>query len=200
MLEEFKRENLGNIWEEDTLSEVLYKMNEHLNHILLPLGEFQVNEEMMQSSLKEHEHLPFIMRSFQDMPENLEQEIKFVENIDYQLLKIKEQYEEMVYKAIDLTNQNKSMNLALDLRMNDLMNELAAAMRLTTYRLERFAKQDGALDAILQIEALGSKLAQQEKTYSEGEGRGSDLLELKEGIEWSTIVFDEIEWRLDDAR
>ena len=116
---------MGNIWQEDELNEVLYKMNEHMSHILHPLKEFNRNEVTMQTDVREHEHLPLIMRTFEEMPSNLEMEIKFVEKIDYQLIKIKELYEEMVYRSMDLRNSaaaDMKVDLALAPSTNDLIN------------------------------------------------------------------------------
>ena len=44
-LDNFILDYVGNIREEDTYEEVLYKMNEQMNHILVPLGEFLGNED-----------------------------------------------------------------------------------------------------------------------------------------------------------
>jgi len=67
---------------------------------MIPLGDFYANEKVMQVYVKEHEHLPLIMRTFEDMPKSLQTEIKFVEKLDYKMLQIRELYEEMVYRAI----------------------------------------------------------------------------------------------------
>ena len=47
-LDDFLATNPGNIFEEDTNAEMLYKMNEHLSHIIIPITEFVNNEEMMK--------------------------------------------------------------------------------------------------------------------------------------------------------
>ena len=91
-LEDFIENNLGNIFIDDSNSEMLYKMNEHLNHIIMPLAEFVDNEAMMQHMISEHDSLPRIVKSFEGLPEAIENESKFVQTIDYQLLKIKDQY------------------------------------------------------------------------------------------------------------
>lgn len=67
-LEDFLNNNPGNIDEDDTLEEVLYKMNEHMMHVLEPLTEFVQNEETMSLYVKEHDHLPFIMKTFTELP------------------------------------------------------------------------------------------------------------------------------------
>lgn len=51
-MDKFINENLGNIWEDESIDDVLYKMNEHLSHIIVPLGEFQRNEEVLQSYVR----------------------------------------------------------------------------------------------------------------------------------------------------
>ena len=113
---------MGNIWQDDEFNYVLYKMNKHMGHILHPLNEFYKNEITMQSYVREHEHLPLIMRTFEEMPNNLEMEIKFVEKIDYQLIKIKELYEEMVYRSMDL--RNSAVDMKVDLSLASSTKEL----------------------------------------------------------------------------
>ena len=39
-LDDYIMNHIGNIYDEDTEEEALYKMNEHLNHILYPLQSF----------------------------------------------------------------------------------------------------------------------------------------------------------------
>ena len=53
-------------------------MNEHLNHIIMPLAEFVDNEAMMQHMISEHDSLPRIVKSFEGLPEAIENESKFV--------------------------------------------------------------------------------------------------------------------------
>ena len=43
------------------MSETLYKMNEHMNHILLPLNGFISNEDMMQHYVRDHTDLPRVI-------------------------------------------------------------------------------------------------------------------------------------------
>ena len=38
----------GTIYDDDTIEEVLYKMNEHMNHILMPLKDLLKNEEWLR--------------------------------------------------------------------------------------------------------------------------------------------------------
>ena len=82
-LEDFLENNPGNIDDDDTLAEVLYKMNEHMMHIIEPLTEFVTNEESMAHYIKEHDHLPFIMKTFEALPQAIEDESRFVETIDF---------------------------------------------------------------------------------------------------------------------
>lgn len=65
------------------MEEMLYKMNEHLMHILEPLTEFVQNEQSMSMYVKEHDHLPFIMKTFTELPAAIENESQFVQTIDY---------------------------------------------------------------------------------------------------------------------
>ena len=46
-LDDYLENHLGNIGENDSDAEALYKMNEHLNHILVPLQSFVDNERAM---------------------------------------------------------------------------------------------------------------------------------------------------------
>ena len=78
------------------MAEVLYKMNQHLLHILTPLGDFIANEQSMQQYVGSKSHLPEIIASFEHLPEAIEEESKFVMTIDYQMQKIKEYYSEVV--------------------------------------------------------------------------------------------------------
>ena len=87
---------MGNIDDDDTLAEVLYKMNEHMMHIIEPLSEFVANEESMAHYVKEHDHLPFIMKTFESLPQAIEDESRFVETIDFQLESIKVYYGDTV--------------------------------------------------------------------------------------------------------
>ena len=77
-LEEYLESNPGNIDDDDTIAEVLYKMNEHMLHIIEPLSEFVANEDSMSHYVKEHDHLPFIMKSFSNLPKAIEDESQFV--------------------------------------------------------------------------------------------------------------------------
>lgn len=146
---------MGNIWQEDSLNDVLYKMNEHMSHILHPLKEFNRNEVTMQTYVREHEHLPLIMRTFEEMPSNLEMEIKFVEKIDYQLIKIKELYEEMVYRSMDLRNSaaaDMKVDLALAPSTNDLINQFTKAMIKFNHKSEKLlrdAESEAAFDTVM---------------------------------------------------
>ena len=63
-LEWFLENGVGIIDEDDTLAETLYKMNEHMQHIIAPLTDFLGNEDAMSHYVREHDHLPFIMKSF----------------------------------------------------------------------------------------------------------------------------------------
>ena len=47
MLDEFMETHPGVIRDDDTDAEVLYKMNEHLAHVLIPLADFVKNEKNM---------------------------------------------------------------------------------------------------------------------------------------------------------
>ena len=95
-LEDFLDNNPGNIDEDDNIAEVLYKMNEHMMHIIEPLSEFVANEESMAHYVKEHDHLPFIMKTFESLPQAIEDESRFVETIDFQLESIKVYYGDTV--------------------------------------------------------------------------------------------------------
>ena len=82
-LDEFISEYAGNIRETDTIEEVLYKMNEHLNHILAPLTESLHNEARLQHFIKSHEHLPMVIKTFEGLPKAIEDEINFLQTIDH---------------------------------------------------------------------------------------------------------------------
>ena len=77
-LDQFIAENLGNIFSEDTLAEVLYKMNEHMNIILGHVSHFVSNEELMQRYVKDHQRLPEIIKTFENLPKAIEDESNFV--------------------------------------------------------------------------------------------------------------------------
>ena len=47
MIDEFIKNHPGVIDDDDDMAEVLYKMNEHLYHIMLPLTDFIANEKNM---------------------------------------------------------------------------------------------------------------------------------------------------------
>ena len=101
-LEDYLMNNPGNIDDDDSLAEVLYKMNEDMNHILEPLTDFVNNEESMGHYVREHDHLPFIMKSFEELPSAIADESNFVQTIDYQLESIKVYFGDTVKKALDL--------------------------------------------------------------------------------------------------
>jgi len=50
------------------MSEALYKMNEHMNKILVHVADFVSNEDMMQHYVRDHERLPEIIRTFEKLP------------------------------------------------------------------------------------------------------------------------------------
>ena len=60
-------------------------------------------------------------------------------------------------------------------------------------------KNDKTLGAVEQIEALAS-IMESDKANRTPEQKKSDQLEEIDGIGWSSLVFEEIEWRLDQAR
>ena len=101
-LDDYMKNNPGNIDDDDDMAEVLYKMNEHLLHILMPVQDFVKAESGMQHYVNDHMHLPKLIASFESLPQSIEDESKFVQTIDYQLQKIIEFYGEVVVKAIDL--------------------------------------------------------------------------------------------------
>lgn len=101
-LEWFIEDYQGNIRDGEPMSETLYKMNEHMNHILLPLNNFISNEDMMQHYVRDHSDLPRVIQTFEELPKAIEDEAQFVQTIDYQLQKIKEMYSETVRKAFDV--------------------------------------------------------------------------------------------------
>ena len=67
-------------------------MNEHMMHIIEPLNEFVQNEESMGHYVRGHDHLPFIMKTFEALPNAIENEKNFVQTIDYQLSSINVYY------------------------------------------------------------------------------------------------------------
>ena len=77
-LENFVEYNLSNIDEDDTIAETIYKMNEQMNSVITPLGKFVASEESMGQYVREHDHLPFIMKSFEELPQAIENESQFV--------------------------------------------------------------------------------------------------------------------------
>ena len=50
----------------------------------------------MSHYVREHDHLPFIMKSFQDLPKAIADESQFVQTIDFQLESIKLYYGDTV--------------------------------------------------------------------------------------------------------
>ena len=101
-LDNFIIDYAGNIRDEDTFEEVLYKMNEQMNHIIVPLGTFLENEDQMRHYVRDHETLPKVIKSFEALPKAIEDESEFVQTIDYQLQKIVTMYDEVLVKAIDI--------------------------------------------------------------------------------------------------
>ena len=89
----------GTIQEEDTTEEVLYKMNEHLNHILFPLTDLLKNEEWLRKFVQHTDGVPEKVRKFEDLPAAIEDESQFVQTIDYQLKKLKQMYLETAQQA-----------------------------------------------------------------------------------------------------
>ena len=77
------KNNPGNIDDDDDMAEVLYKMNEHLLHILVPISDFVDSEKRMQHYVNDHMHLPTLIASFESLPTSIEDESRFVQTIDY---------------------------------------------------------------------------------------------------------------------
>lgn len=50
------------------------------------------------------------------------------------------------------------------------------------------------------IEILGKAKANDESARKTNQEKDAELLEKVEGVGWSKFVFEEIEWRLEDAR
>lgn len=105
-LDEYIDEYWGNVRQEDSLELALYKMNEQLNHIIMPLAEFRGEEKRLQKQIARHENLSKAIRGFEELPNAISRERDFVENIDYQLQKINEQYPELVAKSLDIRAGN----------------------------------------------------------------------------------------------
>ena len=55
------------------------------------------------------------------------------------------------------------------------------------------------MEALMQIEELGLRQAKASILKNQEE-KDAELLEKVEGLGWSKFVFEEIEWRLEDAR
>lgn len=87
-LYDFIDNNLGNLREDDSIEEILYKMNEQLNKVVNHLGDLVKNEDMMQHNVRSHELLPQIVKTFEELPKAIENERSFLETIDFQLIKI----------------------------------------------------------------------------------------------------------------
>ena len=105
-LDDFINEYAGNIRETDTIEEVLYKMNEHLNHVLAPLTSSLGNEQQLQHYIRQHEHLPSVIKTFEELPRAIEDEIEFLSTIDFQLVTARELYTQTVQKALDVQGNN----------------------------------------------------------------------------------------------
>jgi len=56
----------------------------------------------MSLYVKEHDHLPFIIKTFEELPKAIADESSFVETIDYQLESIKVYFNDTVTKALAL--------------------------------------------------------------------------------------------------
>ena len=50
---------------DDTILEVLYKMNEHMNHILEPVANILDNEEQLRLFIAAREKLPNFIENFE---------------------------------------------------------------------------------------------------------------------------------------
>ena len=97
--EYFVNEFPGTIREEDTLVEVLYKMNEHFSHILAPVKSILANEESLRRFIKHNAGVPEKIRSYEKLPAAIEDESNFVQTIDFQLQKIKTLYFDVAEQA-----------------------------------------------------------------------------------------------------
>lgn len=63
-------------------------MNEHLAHIIGPLSNLVQSEESLRHYIDSHSKMPEIVKSFEGLPKAIEDEIRFVQTIDFQLMKI----------------------------------------------------------------------------------------------------------------
>ena len=64
---------------------------------------------------------------------------------------------------------------------------------------QKLTTQEKTLQALAQIERLNQAQPKEDPSKSQHE-RDAELLEKVEGVGWSKFVFEEIEWRLEDAR
>jgi len=67
-------ENPGTIREEDSTVEVLYKMNEHFNHILSPISELVTHEEWLRKFIKNNNGVLDKVKVFEALPQAIEDE------------------------------------------------------------------------------------------------------------------------------
>jgi len=58
-------------------------MNDHMNHILQPLSSIMAREEQLRIYISANERMPAKILSFEQLPQAVEDESRFVETIDF---------------------------------------------------------------------------------------------------------------------
>lgn len=163
-LEEFIANFPGVIREEDTTAEVLYKMNEHLAHIIGPLSGLVQSEESLRHYIDSHSKMPEIVKSFEGLPKAIEDEIRFVQTIDFQLMKIQESFDETVQKALDVQSSNLvevpgGQPLGLPQQVHDLIKDIHSFLDDVQDNAMKLTKQEKTLATMKEIEKLGERVA-----------------------------------------
>ena len=77
----------------------------------------------------------------------------------------------------------------------DYLRDVQSFLEDVKNNAAKLSKQDKALSTIKAIEQLGETVANEKAGKSKAE-LDNESLEKLVGIEWSNLVFEEIEWRL----
>ena len=97
-----------------------------------------------------------------------------------------------------LTEVPGGQPLAMSASIWSTIKDINDSLQNVRNSAQNLASQDRTMQALTTIETLGvSKINDEGKSK---EDKDAELLEKVEGLGWSKFVFEEIEWRLEDAR
>ena len=98
-MQDYLKTNLASINLEDSEAETLYKMYESAKHINSRIAQFQKQEDAFYQVIKKYKDLPELVKGFDQIPAQLEQDEQFLSMIEGQFQMLYEQIQASIQKG-----------------------------------------------------------------------------------------------------